>query len=878
MKKKLILLLLTIIFSIGLITVNADNNNTFSYIEYPINNQEVTDNLKVQGWVMSTLNTTIKAYIDYQEIELDRVESHNVLNEVKGYGDVSTNPTPEFYKNVDIKSFGYGEHILKINVLDSNENIIQTTTRTFTKIAPKTLINIDYPNTNQEYQNTLRVMGWVMSTTNTTIKAYVDNVEVTDISRQARPDVLNAIKGYGDISTNPTPGFDKYFDISKFCYGGHNFRVDVYDSNNNLIKTEKTTFRKQNPKTKVNIDMPTTAGEYSDTLRIMGWVMSTTNTYIKAYVDNVEVKDIPRQSRSDVLRVIKGYGDYSTNPTPGFDKYFDISKFCYGGHNFRVDVYDSRNNLIHSEKTTFRKQAPKTKINIDMPTSTGEYTDTLRVMGWVMSTANTNIKAYIDNVEVSIDRESRPDVLRAIKGYGDYSTNSRPGFTKSIDISNLSYGTHTFKLFVYDSNNALIQTVSKAFNKSKPKAIINIDYPTSSVSGANTRILGWYLVNSKNAKTEIYIDGNLINYNSFVERPDVYKVYKGQYGYETTKPGFDLNYDSSNLSDGKHTIYIKVISTTNNQIIASSSKTYTLKKVNGTINIDNLVQNTKQETYLLEGWEMSTDNDSYFKIYVDNNLVNSDINRLERPDVLNAIKNYGNQSVNPTPGFKTLINITNISTGTHTVKIELYSKYNEVIKTVTKRINIYSKNYIKNGDTITGLSYNVPYYNQYDYRWKDIQYGLSKLGPRGCAPTAMAMAFSGIKGIEILPNEVADYLYYNTREFNKDVPGTTGLGIIYATNYFGIRRTGINSKEELDTALQQGKIVFAAMGNGIYGTAFWNHAIILKGYSNGSTYSYDPLDTSKNIWVSTTTIWSQKSTDWDDYRGGSVFYALDSYY
>ena len=876
MKKKLILLFtLLFVFLIGT-NVNAEAYKTQTYIDYPLVNQEMTDTLRVQGWVMSNTNTTLKAYVDYQEIELDRVERYDVLHSITGYGDISTNPTPGFYKNVDIKPYGYGGHILKINVLDSNSNIIQSTSRTFIKTSPKTKTNIDYPLVNEEVSDNLRIIGWVMSTANTTIKAFIDNQEVA-IDRAPRGDVLNAIKGYGDYSTNPTPGFTNSINVTNLSYGTHTFKINVYDSNNNIIQTTTRYFIKTSPKTKVNIDYPLVNGEVTDNLTVLGWVMSSTNTTLKAYVNNQEVS-VDRTARGDVLNAVKGYGDYSTNPTPGFAKNISITNLSYGTHTFKINVYDSNNNLIQTASRTFTKSRPKTKVNIDYPLVNEGVTDNLRVIGWVMSTANTTIKAYVDNQEVSIDRVPRGDVLNAIKGYGDYTTNPTPGFAKNVNITNLSYGTHTFKINVYDSNNNLVQTATRYFVKSKPKAIINIDYPTSSVSGTNTHILGWYLVNTINAKTEIYIDGNLINYNNFVARPDVYNVYKGQYGYETSKPGFELNYDNSNLSDGKHTVYVKVVSSTNNQIIASASKTFTLKKVNGTLVVDNLVQTTKQEAYLLEGWEMSTSADSYLKIYVDNNLINTDVTRIQRLDVNNAIKNYGNQSVNPTPGYKTFINISNITTGTHTVKVELYSKFNEKIYTVTKRINIYSKNYIRNGDTITGLSYNVPYYNQYDNRWKDIPYGLSKLGPRGCAPTAMAMAFSGIKGVEILPNEVADYLYYNTREFNKDVPGTTGLGIIYATNHFGIQRYGINTKADLDNALQSGQIVFAAMGNGIYGTAFWNHAIILKGYSNGNTYSYDPLDTSKNMWVSTATIWSQKSIDADDYRGGSVFYALTSKY
>ena len=115
-------------------------------------------------------------------------------------------------------------------------------------------------------------------------------------------------------------------------------------------------------------------------------------------------------------------------------------------------------------------------------------------------------------------------------------------------------------------------------------------------------------------------------------------------------------------------------------------------------------------------------------------------------------------------------------------------------------------------------------------------------------------------------------------EFNKDTNGTSGLGIIYATDNFQIKRTGISSQADLDRALQEGKLVFAAMGNGVYGTKFWNHAILLKGYNNGNTFSYDPLNTNNNRWINTSIAWSQRSTDWDDYRGGSVFYSLESYY
>ena len=67
-----------------------------------------------------------------------------------------------------------------------------------------------------------------------------------------------------------------------------------------------------------------------------------------------------------------------------------------------------------------------------------------------MSTANTTIKAYVDNQEVSVDRAPRGDVLNAIKGYGDISTNPTPGFSNNISITNLGYGNHTLTINVLE--------------------------------------------------------------------------------------------------------------------------------------------------------------------------------------------------------------------------------------------------------------------------------------------------------------------------------------------------------------------------------------------------------------------------------------------
>ena len=166
------------------------------------------------------------------------------------------------------------------------------------------------------------------------------------------------------------------------------------------------------------------------------------------------------------------------------------------------------------------------------------------------------------------------------------------------------------------------------------------------------------------------------------------------------------------------------------------------------------------------------------------------------------------------------------------------------------------------------------YYMQTDSRWATIKYGSRTLKATGCAPTSMAMAFSAIKNTTILPTDVANYLYYDTQEYNRYTIGASGLAIVYATSKYGIRRTPIYTEEEMKLALARGYIVFAAMGNGKFATPNWNHAIILFDYNNGNTIAYDPLKSENNGWVSIKQLFYEQSKDPDDSRGGSNFYML----
>ena len=444
-------------------------------------------------------------------------------------------------------------------------------------------------------------------------------------------------------------------------------------------------------RTLINMDYPYINQETTDSLKIQGWVMSTVNTNVEVYVDDTLI-EVDRQEREDVLKVIQGYGDINTNPTPGIYKIVDISNLSYGNHTLKVRVLDSENNVINEYTRQFRKGAPKTLINIDYPYVNQEVTDSLRIQGWVMSIANTNVEVYIDDILTEVDRKEREDVLKVIQGYGDINTNPTPGIYKIVDISNLSYGNHIVKVRVLDKlqNEIAVQTVN--FKRKKPKSIIAIDYPQN-ISYRNVLIAGWYMAMENNTHAEVYFDDVKISSHSF-KREDALNAYSEYRSYmENQNPGFESIYDATNLNDGIHKVTIKIINDANNDVISTASKNFILQKYKGTITLDYPALGNINRDFSIIGWEMSELDNSYLKIYFDNNDISSTVRRFERPDVLNAVHDYGDASMNATPGFETHVSIANINEGKHTIKIELYTKQNDKIATLIKDIYIYSNIY-----------------------------------------------------------------------------------------------------------------------------------------------------------------------------------------
>ena len=170
--------------------------------------------------------------------------------------------------------------------------------------------------------------------------------------------------------------------------------------------------------------------------------------------------------------------------------------------------------------------------------------------------------------------------------------------------------------------------------------------------------------------------------------------------------------------------------------------------------------------------------------------------------------------------------------------------------------------------------YNTPYYSQRDVRWGGRKYGPYSMDATGCVPTTLAMVISGITGTEVLPTTVADYLYNNTNEFNKDGFGTSSRGIVRAAQHWDLTTETLFTASAVKEVLSQGHHVLGAVGTSIFAHYPVTHELVLKGYDNGKTYVRDPYNAANNGWYPVDYLFGVKSVDPTDNTEGSPFIAI----
>ena len=332
-------------------TVIEEQNETFyyenfkakMYLENPANDgKTINMETKMWGWVMSNdKNAKVRILIDdvEQEIDIKRTVRNDVISAITGYGDSKTNPTPGFEFKFDLENIEDGEHTLKVQTISEDGQVLAEDIREVIVNKYVAKAYIDHP-AKETLTQQIELSGWVMTTdVQAQIKIYIDDIEANIISstRENRPDVLNAITGYGDSTQNPQPGIKYVIDRTGINAGEHKITLKVISREGNVIEEQTETFKFY--KTEMVVEAPATSQITGNQLTVGGWFLSEAkDKKLVIKFDNDVIQNIELKTRDDLTSLIPEYGGVELNPTPWFEAYIDLTYYTGVQHQITVQL------------------------------------------------------------------------------------------------------------------------------------------------------------------------------------------------------------------------------------------------------------------------------------------------------------------------------------------------------------------------------------------------------------------------------------------------------------------------------------------------------------------------------------------------------------
>ena len=338
---------------------------------------------------------------------------------------------------------------------------------------------------------------------------------------------------------------------------------------------------------------------------------------------------------------------------------------------------------------------------------------TLNVDGWALTIDGIKeVKVYLDNnlIGNAITGIPRADVASKYPGY-DQSNNA--GFSGSFDVSNILSGTKNLKVEIISNNNSL-QTYERTINIENngydPK--MNLDEPSNNITltSDELRVAGWAIHGSGVKEVQVYLDQNYIGSTKTGGiRNDVGNVYPNY--TNSSKSGFDAKFDISNISNGSKKLTVTMIANDGTKL--SSTKTINLKRVeliarsNLDIPSNNATINTNE--LRVAGWALHKTGVKEIKVSLDGTLVGKTTTGGARADVNKAYPGYKDGA---NSGFDAKFDISNISNGNRTLKVEIIANdgSSQVITRTVKvskqeliarsNLDIPSNNAIVEGNTL----------------------------------------------------------------------------------------------------------------------------------------------------------------------------------
>jgi beta-N-acetylglucosaminidase len=250
-------------------------------------------------------------------------------------------------------------------------------------------------------------------------------------------------------------------------------------------------------------------------------------------------------------------------------------------------------------------------------------------------------------------------------------------------------------------NNGIVLADSKPL---QPVGYIDSPSAGSTVNGIS-KVRGWLLDKGGVSKVEVVVDGKVIGKAKYgMSRPDVLKVLPD---YRNANSGYEFNFDTSKLTNGKHTISVKGTGK-NGNVTELQAKTVTVSNSPAVGFIDSPKNDsTVKGVTKVRGWFLDTSGVSSIEVLVDGKSMGKARYGLSRPDVQRVLPAYNNAN----GGYEFALDTNKLSNGWHSITVRETGKNGSRTQLENIRVNVKNANALvghldapANGSIVDGIS------------------------------------------------------------------------------------------------------------------------------------------------------------------------------
>jgi hypothetical protein len=634
-------------------------STTLSTTSFPVNQLgNVRFKVEISGTTDKRLN-----FDDFVVIQTEQAPQAPIVNPVT---------------EADIEITGSAEPAATVTARVTGKTIGETTTSddgTFSITIPKqaagTIIVLTAKNTDGIESNSVEVTVGDVSPPSAPIVGPITSADefirgIAEAGAKVVAKVNNVEIGSG--VSNETESF--IIPISKQKVGT-TIEVTAIDTSQNVSNVTKIIVTNSLP-VRGHLDTPQEDQTIRNIFSVSGWFLDESGVNkIEVLIDGKFIGEaVYGSNRPDVAN---RYPEYN-NINSGFNLFLDASTLSEGKHTLVIKEYNNLGGIkILSERSFRVTHALPAKGFLDSPKKDQTISGTYTVAGWFLDGSGVSkIEVIVDGVVVgeATYGHARLDVFNVLPEY----KNSQAGFKYSLDTTNLSEGQHNLIIREYNYKGEQTSLPERSFSVTHTllaKGFLDSPQKDQTISGKYT-VAGWFLDGSGVKKIEVIVDDVVVGEATYgITRPDVFHVFPE---YKNSQAGFKYSLDTTNLTEGKHTIIIREYNNNDEQTTLSERIFWVTHNLTakGFIDLPNKDQ-TISGMYTIAGWFLDGSGVSKIEVIVDGIVVGEATYGITRIDVFKAFPEYQNSQA----GYKYLLDTTKFTEGKHTLVIKEYNNKGE---------------------------------------------------------------------------------------------------------------------------------------------------------------------------------------------------------